>query len=630
MYDGGGFCSVSDLSRGRRLKPQARRCLVDIWTNRRSAGRSKRAEGARDFSPGRSPGFRVSRMSRSEGPVKLSRQASSCRDRGVCSTLSARDAFFLLPRATPWAKISRTFRLRRGYGGQVGAKNALSQYCVHAHEQPSNGAATAHPTLFALVTLVLVCFSGPLIAQQDSESVTGRQLMFAPPPLEGVISLGVYDAKGKLVRVLAKAAAVDGFKAGLNGLIIDWDGNTGSGKPAPGGRYFARGVLIGDVALSGIAFHLNDWADNAITTRVKSIMNGCLLTGGDLAILGDAGTPQVLIVNPNQSDSRVLPTRLPATRVKSSGTDLLLFNSEQLALIEPATGNVIWQKQLQAVRDADVYGDRIVAIEGNGIWFETASVPRQVTPPDGELMRCAVLDSSLVVAAKNGTLWKLTDDHFDPVDIGQTAELLDLSAGKGDTVWLLLKSGSNTLLQQVDLTGKQVREIVLPPDLQNAKQVASARDEDSLLVIVELERGQRVVGLRFQNTNAQHSIWEKWLDRSLVPFNYFDLKDGQVMPSDTKTDSAPVFVKPANNPMENTRQQAFQLTVFWDDSGTWVANSDGLPLFQVSKTKNVKQVQWSSDGANGLRVYVSDGAAVEEYRITRLESLYRFDAGSFD
>jgi hypothetical protein len=272
----------------------------------------------------------------------------------------------------------------------------------------------------------------------------------------------------------------------------------------------------------------------------------------------------------------------------------------------------------------------MVAIGEDGIRLETASIPRLLKPPDSEVIRCALLDSSLVVATRNGKLWKLADDHFDPVETGETNELLDLSAGQGDTVWLLVKSGSNTLLKQVDLTGKRVREIVLPAELQNARQVASARDGDSLLIVVELERGQRVVGLRFQNANEQHSIWEKWLDRSVVPFNFFDVTGGQVIPSDTRHDSAPVFVKPANNPMENTRQQAFQLVAYWDNSGTWVANSDGLPLFQVSKTTNVKQLQWSSDGANGLRVYVSDGAAVEEYRVTRLENLYRFDAGSTD
>jgi len=468
------------------------------------------------------------------------------------------------------------------------------------------------------------------MAQPGTSSATGQQIMFVPPPLEGVISLGVYDARGKLVRVLAKAAAVDSFKAGLDGLVTNWDGNDAAGKPVPRGRYFARGVLVGNIEISGIAFHLNDWAGSPATSRVKGILDGCLLAGGNLAVLGDAGTPQVLIAAPNQSNLVALPLTLPATRIKSSGNSLLLFNSEQLELIDPATGNILWQKPLPSIRDADAYGDRMVAIANDGIRLETASIPRLLKPPDGEAIRCALLDSSLVVATKDGRLWKLTDDHFDPVETGETNELLDLSAGQGDTVWLLVKSGSNTLLQQVDLSGKQVREITLPAELQNAKQVASARDGDSLLIIVELERGERVVGLRFQNANEQHSIWEKWLDRSIVPFNYFDVKDGRVVPSDTRSDSAPVFVKPANNPMENTRQQAFQLIAYWDDSGTWVANSDGLPLFQVSKTRNVQQLQWSSDGANGLRVYVSDGAAVEEYRVTRLENLYRFDAGSFD
>ena len=71
--------------------------------------------------------------------------------------------------------------------------------------------------------------------------------MFLPPPVEGVISLGVYDADGKLVRVLKRAAEVDSFKSGLNGLFIDWDGKDSKGAPVPAGKYSARGILIGDV-----------------------------------------------------------------------------------------------------------------------------------------------------------------------------------------------------------------------------------------------------------------------------------------------------------------------------------------------------------------------------------------------
>jgi hypothetical protein len=31
-----------------------------------------------------------------------------------------------------------------------------------------------------------------------------------------------------------------------------------------------------------------------------------------------------------------------------------------------------------------------------------------------------------------------------------------------------------------------------------------------------------------------------------------------------------------------------------------------------------------------MRVYVSDGTVVEEYHLTSMENLFRFDAGSFD
>jgi hypothetical protein len=44
----------------------------------------------------------------------------------------------------------------------------------------------------------------------------------------------------------------------------------------------------------------------------------------------------------------------------------------------------------------------------------------------------------------------------------------------------------------------------------------------------------------------------------------------------------------------------------------------------------MKQARWIPDGANGMRVYVSDGVVVEEYHLTSLDNLFRFDAGAFD
>jgi hypothetical protein len=115
--------------------------------------------------------------------------------------------------------------------------------------------------------------------------------------------------------------------------------------------------------------------------------------------------------------------------------------------------------------------------------------------------------------------------------------------------------------------------------------------------------------------NAGKSVWEKWLDRSLTAFQFFDLKDGKVVPADQKADSSPIAVKPAQNPLQrNGREAKFQLVVSADENGAWVSSIDGLPLIQVSKT---------------MRVYVSDGSVVEEYRVAHLDRLYRFDAGAF-
>src|ERR1700676_1225619 len=82
-------------------------------------------------------------------------------------------------------------------------------------------------------------FLHPLHAQ-DEES-NSHQLLFVPPPVEGAISLGAYDSKGKLVRVLKKSAEIDSFKSASDGLIIDWDRNDSQGKPVPSGEYFAGG-----------------------------------------------------------------------------------------------------------------------------------------------------------------------------------------------------------------------------------------------------------------------------------------------------------------------------------------------------------------------------------------------------
>ncbi len=75
------------------------------------------------------------------------------------------------------------------------------------------------PAVRVWISASLLMLSPQIFAGGDENEETGKQLMFIPPPIEGLISLGVYDAHGKLVRVLKQAAEVDSFKSGAQWLV---------------------------------------------------------------------------------------------------------------------------------------------------------------------------------------------------------------------------------------------------------------------------------------------------------------------------------------------------------------------------------------------------------------------------
>jgi hypothetical protein len=79
------------------------------------------------------------------------------------------------------------------------------------------------------------------------------RISFVPPPLEGKISLGIYDAKGKLVRILHQEADLNEFKIGADALVTQWDGKNDDGEDLPAGKYHARGYLVGPLKVEDLS-----------------------------------------------------------------------------------------------------------------------------------------------------------------------------------------------------------------------------------------------------------------------------------------------------------------------------------------------------------------------------------------
>jgi hypothetical protein len=485
------------------------------------------------------------------------------------------------------------------------------------------------PTVWVCVAISFSWFAPRLFAGAEENGETGKQLMFIPPPVEGLISLGVYDTRGKLVRVIKQAAEIDSFKSGLDGLFVDWDGTDATGKVVPAGKYFARGVLIGDVNISGVAYHLNDWVDDAQSLRVKTISSPALLGGRSLAVFADTGHQEILIVDAASMKPQRFSVDPGIVRLKSDGANLLAIYSDHIANIAVPNGTVTESNATPNIRDADRSGSNWAIVTDQEIQYKTADQKTTIPLPTPDINRCALLTTSLVVANPNGKLWRTEGDHLVPVELDEPGELLDLCAGAGDQIWLLIGNGPKTGLRQIDLAAKTSKDLTLPEGLPKIRQLSASRTNSDLLLDADLNPGNRVIGLHFQAVKDQQSVWEKWFDRSLVPHQFFDVHAGTVVRADAKTDSPALLIRPENNPLENTRQPNFLLSAIADDQGVHLATVDGLPLLQISKTKGVDQVKWEPNGAGGMKVYLSNGTVVEEYSITGLQNLYRFDAGSF-
>ncbi len=106
-------------------------------------------------------------------------------------------------------------------------------------------------------------------------TVRNIRISFLPPPLEGKISLGIYDANGKLVRVLHQEAELDAFTVGENALVTKWDGKNDDGEDLPPGKYSARGYLVGHLKLEDLGKAISPPvnAESAVTVPIKLVAN---------------------------------------------------------------------------------------------------------------------------------------------------------------------------------------------------------------------------------------------------------------------------------------------------------------------------------------------------------------------
>lgn len=93
----------------------------------------------------------------------------------------------------------------------------------------------------------------------------------ALPEMDGPVTLGIFSPQGNLVRLLYRDAPVDAIPAGLNGLLVSWNGKDDAGSEVPAGTYDALGLVHGKLALSSVPFSERDWRENPLKESNDSL-----------------------------------------------------------------------------------------------------------------------------------------------------------------------------------------------------------------------------------------------------------------------------------------------------------------------------------------------------------------------
>jgi len=105
---------------------------------------------------------------------------------------------------------------------------------------------------------------------------------------------------------------------------------------------------------------------------------------------------------------------------------------------------------------------------------------------------------------------------------------------------------------------------------------------------------------------------------------------GATSPASTETEPNVVKVRLIRNPLRKDKRPIVELGIGFNNEGSYLKTSDGLPLFKISDTPNVTRVGIAAKGENAVDVWQDDGTKAHQYRISSVDQMMAFDCGDFE
>ena len=440
-------------------------------------------------------------------------------------------------------------------------------------------------------------------AQEDAElppppKRPGVRITFLPPPLDGTLSLGIFNKAGKLVRTLHRAARTKEFVVGLNGLITWWDGKDDAGAAAPVGNYFARGYAVGTVEFQGEAFHFNEWIDDD-APRLRRITDLRAESGG-LRLIGA------------KADGRCVTFAVE--------TDGRAHDFQPFGKVEHFA-HAMNTRPTEAAADSKWPAIREAAEQFAG---------KPVTALDGDETILASTDDRLLLRENGAWRW---------LELPSLTKPLHACLGRDGTLWVIDRVDSGVEVKQYSFAGEFRRRLTIAPGDPLPVRIAAALASDAIALIEESPGVQRVRMLSLAGSEpapaegGSSSTWKVTFSKTIRASD-----DLAAVRDELKTESGTplVAVEKINvrllpNQLVRNATTNVDVSVGVDAKGSFLRTSDGLELKRITETPGLRWAALMREAeGKAVTIFQSDGAVVEEFKARKLASMMAFDAGDYD
>ena len=397
-------------------------------------------------------------------------------------------------------------------------------------------------------------------------------LRFALPPLEGTISLGIYNHDGKLVRTLHREDAISEFIAGHDALETVWDGTDDEGNPLPNGKYTGRGYVVGGLKVEGVDYFFNDWVTDENSPHILRVEN----------FTWDSGEQLILLVT-----------------LAGDKTEVIRCNS--------STGGTLNDPGLQS-KAVDFH--EFVSPERLGVRVEKDRLSL-LTSQDWQVVAWPNLNKPKEAAlGKDGSVWVIDQVGR---DFSET-ELQEFSA-KGEFL-------RNMTFAPGEPQPRIVRAATMSDQIYLLEQNAA----------LQRLRGLTLVATKKDEAQRPVSDWKVDFEKKIIAHQNFALENGKPVAAGSVPPSSPqkIVQQLRPDPLQNDKPGKAELAVGVDADGSFLKTGDGLPLRTISDTPNLTRTLLARPNKNTLDVFQDDGAVVEQYRVSNLEQMIAFDCGDFE